>query len=170
MRLILPLILLLLGTGGGVGAALFLFPPEPEHDEAAMVETDPCGDPAEDHAAAEPVPEPPSEELGREYVRLNNQFVIPVVTRNEVQALVVMSLSLEVVSGTQDTAFAMEPKLRDAFLQVLFDHANVGGFDGVFTSGSNMRVLRNALLAAAQDILGPSIVNVLIFDLVRQDA
>ena len=65
--------------------------------------------------------------------------------------------------------FAVEPRLRDAFLQVLFDHSNLGGFDGVFTSAANMRALRNALRTEAQRIIGPNVYDVLITDIVRQD-
>ena len=64
-----------------------------------------------------------------EYVKLSNQFVVPVVKGKTVVSLVVLSLSLEVPEGQKDAVFRREPKLRDSFLQVLFDHANIGGFD-----------------------------------------
>ena len=70
-----------------------------------------------------------------EYVKLNNQFVVPVVEDGRVAAMVVLSLSLEVEAGNTEAVYQREPKLRDAFLQVLFDHANVGGFCGSFTDG-----------------------------------
>lgn len=104
-----------------------------------------------------------------EYVRLNNQFVVPVIEGTKVAALVVLSLSIEVGAGEQEKVFAREPKLRDAFLQALFDHANAGGFEGAFTRGEQMRDLRGSLLEAAVRILGAIASDVLIIDIVRQD-
>ena len=41
------------------------------------------------------------------------------------------------------------PEATDRILQVLFDHANIGGFDGSFTETRRMNTLRAALLDAA---------------------
>jgi len=174
MKLLLPLILLLLGIGGGVGAAMYLVP-APAEPELAV---GPCGelpaaqDPEAGHAdVAEPATDSHGEPLssGTEYARINNQFVVPLVAEGGVVALVVMSLSVEVQAGAQDLVFSHEPKLRDAFLQVMFDHANIGGFDGAFTNSSNMRSLRSALRSVARDALGDQITDVLIIEIVRQD-
>lgn len=160
--LILPLLLTLIGTGAGIGAGLFLTPaPEPE-EEAALHD---CPEP---EMAATPAAADLGEE--REYAKLNNQFVIPVVEDEMVAALVVMSLNLEVTVGSRAAIFSAEPKLRDRFLQVMFNHANTGGFSGNFTSGTNMRVLRNELLRAAQEVSGDRVTDVLVIDLVRQDS
>lgn len=187
--LILPVVLLLAGTGAGVGAGMFLSgsgEADAAHDGAAGAADhaasdpaaiqNPCGelpmaegDHAGDGAAEETELGEGEAQEGREYVRLNNQFVVPVVDTGEVSALVVLSLSLEVPIGTRDDVFAHEPKIRDSFLQVLFDHANIGGFTGNFTSSSNMRVLRNSLREAAKDVMGGTIADVLIIDIVRQD-
>jgi flagellar protein FliL len=184
-RLILPLILLLAGVGGGVAAGLYAVPPQSE----VVAANGPCGPMTEpdsmlhDDSAAEPGHGPEgsddhSEEAsdghgalgsGKEYVRLNNQFVVPIVETAAVSALVVLSISVEVPAGEQEAVLLVEPKLRDVFLQVLFDHANTGGFEGMFTASDNMRTLRNALLRAAQDALGPTITDVLIVEIVRQD-
>lgn len=164
MKLILPLILLIVGVGGGVGAGLALMPaPEPE------IAANPCGDGqgvdemAEDHSM-DPVPLD-----DREYAKMNNQFVVPVVMNDRVTALMVMSLSIEVETGGQEAVFSHEPRLRDAFLQVMFDHANIGGFNGAFTATANMRLLREALQDAADRVMRGHISDVLITDIVRQD-
>ena len=147
-KLILPLILGLIGLGAGVGAGVFLRP-APDADHAEMVPEEPATPP--------------------EYVKLNNQFVIPVVEDGNVSALVVLALSLEVTTGSTEAVFATEPKLRDVFLQVLFDHANAGGFRGAFTDGSNLIVLRQALKEVAMQVLGDKVSDVLIVDIARQD-
>jgi hypothetical protein len=81
-----------------------------------------------------------------------------------------MALSIEVTAGLTSVVFENEPKLRDALLLVLFDHANSGGFDGPFTELSNLETLRTALREAARAELGGDVVDVLISDLARQDA
>jgi flagellar protein FliL len=164
MGKILPILLALIGLGAGVGAGMALRPP-PETETLAE---NPCGDISPAHAE-------PAEEQGdpeapiHEYVKINNQFVIPVVTQGSIASLVILSLSLEVNTGATQKVYAVEPKLRDAFLQVLFDHANIGGFDGAFTSSNNMDLLRNALLETAKNILGAEVSDVLIADIIRQD-
>lgn len=160
MKFLLPLILLLLGLGGGVGAGLFL---KPEPEPVAEIEEESTE--TEQQVVEEPVvPE------NVEYAKLNNQFVVPVVEDGRVASLVVMSLNLEVAAGGTTEVFSSEPKLRDIFLQVMFNHANIGGFSGNFTSGTNMRSLRNELLRGAKDVLGDTVTDVLIIDIVRQDA
>ena len=148
IRKLFPLILGLAGLGAGIGAGVFLRHAPQEHAETAD---------------AEPKVPP-------EYVKLNNQFVIPVVESGQVAALVVVSLSLEVTAGSTETVFAREPKLRDVFLQVLFDHANAGGFRGSFTDGSNLIVLRQVLKEVAMQVLGDMVGDVLIVDIARQDS
>lgn len=171
IKKLLPIILALVGTGAGVGAGLMLMP-EPEPEEHAMAEgAVECIQP-ETHMDAEHAAAPEEEEgppVGKEYVKLNNQFVVPVMTPDRVQSLVVASLSVEVSTGSTEVVYQREPKLRDAFLQVLFDHANIGGFSGTFTTGDRMRVLRGALMDAARAVLGPDVSDVLITEIARQD-
>ena len=166
MGKILPILLALIGLGAGIGGGIALRP-----DPTEIADLEPCGGTGQQYAAElemeESAAEPKPSSL--EYVKLNNQFVIPVVGDGRVRALVVMSLNLEVAVGGRELVYQREPKLRDAFLQVLFDHANAGGFDGVFTSGRNMALLRDALKETAQKTLGETLNDVLIVDFVRQD-
>lgn len=168
MKFLLPFVLLLLGTGGGVGAAMMLRSDDPlPEGDAALDGTGPCG-PLDD-VAADPGPDHDTPVEDYDYVRLDNQFVVPVVTGDAVTAMVVMSASVEVPAGEQDIVYDREPKLRDAILQVLFDHSNAGGFAGNFTSATRMADLRAALSTAARSTLGSRIGDILILEIVRQD-
>lgn len=157
MGKLIPLILILVGAGAGVGAGLALRPhPEPEGE----------------HAEAPEPPDPALDADGKplhDYAKLNNQFIVPVVEDGEMAALVVLSLSLEVRPGMTEVVYAREPKLRDALLQVLFAHANNGGFRGSFTENTTLQSLRLSLLETARSIVGPGVSDVLILDLMRQD-
>ena len=103
-----------------------------------------------------------------EYLTLTKQFVVPVVERERISALVTLSLSLEVTPGIGEAFYAIEPKLRDGFLQVLFDHANMGGFDGAFTQSDRLETLRKSLLKVAQSEVGTDVSRVLILSIARQ--
>jgi len=165
MGKILPILLAVIGLGAGVGGGFVLRP-----DPTAPTADASCNGQALDAtatAAATPPETPVS--AAPDYVKLNNQFVIPVVSQGSVKALVVLALSLEISSGGPELVYKREPKLRDALLQVLFDHANMGGFDGNFTASRNMDQLRSSLKEAAQKILGSAVTDVLIVDVVRQD-
>lgn len=150
IKKLFPLVIALIGLGAGIAAGVALRPaPEPSE------------------TAEKPFNEAPPI---TEFVKLNNQFVVPIVEEGRVIALVVMALSVEVSLGSTEIVYAREPKLRDALLQVMFDHANSGGFKGVFTDGANLILLRRALLEVAQRTLGDSVKDVLISDISRQDS
>ncbi|QDC08346.1 flagellar basal body-associated FliL family protein [Oceanicola sp. D3] len=168
--ILIILILAAVGIGAGAGAGMMLRPPP---EELVMA---PCGDEGE---VAESHPEVPPEaedttgeeaDPTREYVKLNNQFIVPIVEDGRVASMVVLSLSLEVEIGQRETVYSREPKLRDSFLQVLFDHANSGGFSGNFTTGTKMRRLSEALKEVGRKVLGATLTDVLIIDIVRQDS
>jgi len=184
--ILLP-VLLLLGAGIGAGAAWVLMPPPataggpPGADaEAAGAGSDPAADMAPGPGAgpaAEGAPAPAPAGLpvaaaigtGAEYRRLDDPFLVPLVRHDAVAAMTVLSLGLELLPGRADLVGSHEPRLRNQLLQALFDHANTGGFDGMFTGAANMRNLRESLTRAARDVLGDAVGSVLILDMVRQE-
>lgn len=150
IRKLLPILLALLGLGLGIGAGMFLRPPVDPQEDVEEEVIDPA--------------------LVPEYVKLSNQFIVPVMLRGKVSAVIVMSLSLEVRTGATAEVYKVEPKLRDVMLQIMFDHANAGGFEGAYTDSANLVLLRRALLEAVQPILKDTISDVLIVDIMRQDS
>ncbi|MCA0270492.1 MAG: flagellar basal body-associated FliL family protein [Proteobacteria bacterium] len=193
MRKLLPVILGLFGLIAGAGAGYVLRPATEAAAEgqSESVGVDPLAAEASPEPAAASTPQETAAASGSgsavaereskeaqdagpaaptEFVKLNNQFVVPVIRGNDVSALVILSITLEVETGASEAVFAAEPKLRDSFLQVLFDHANAKGFDGAFTQSSRMAQLRKALIETARTILGNLLDDVLIVDIVRQDS
>lgn len=171
MKKLIPLVLVLAGTGAGVGAGILLRPDAPpeviETTDAAMAEEmDQHEDKDKDHATDDHG----DEHNSSEYVQLSNQFVVPLVSGERVAALVVLALSIEVPAGGTDLVLQREPKLRDSFLQILFDHANMGGFEGNFTDAQMLDRLRRSLKEVAQKDVGKELVqDVLIVEIARQD-
>lgn len=148
---ILPVLLVVLGLGVGVGAGLALrpAPTEPTAEDAAE-------------------PPPAASDIALALHEMRGQFMVPLLEDARVTSMVVLHLALEVPEQHLDTVAAAEPRLRDRLLQVMFDHANAGGFDGMFTANNTMALLRRALLETAQSVLGPDLVRgVLITDILR---
>lgn len=171
MRKLLPIIMLIIGVGGGVGAGILLAPPSMDsmdmtsdagHEEMDMHAEEEM-EPEEDANAA------PGEPSTNEYIKINNQFIIPVMDREELASMVVVSLSLETKPGLATLVHSYEPKLRDVFLRVLFDHANMGGFRGAFTRSELLDPLRTSLREEGRRYLGKDLVDVLILEITRQD-
>jgi len=169
LRLALPVILLSLGVAGGVGVGMVLGT-DSDAVEQQVAEPDAGNAQDQEQTLEAGSPPEPVSDGSTEFVRLNNQFIVPIVRHGSVRSLVVMSLTLEVENGENGAVFEQEPRLRDAFLRAMFAHANAGGFDGSFTESTAMAPLREALREAATGVLGASVRDVLIVDITRQDA
>ena len=154
MKLILPIILILLGSVLGAGTGIYMrLSSQPE--DAMMMEKEAKGE--------------DEEKITYDFVDLGKQFVVPVMDADSVTALVVLSIFVEVDPVAADKVRNNEPKIRDTVLQVLFRHAQSGGFEGAFTTGQPMRDLRMALSEAVTKIVGDGAKGVLVTDVVRQD-
>ncbi len=173
---LLLVILLVLGAGAGAGAAWFL-PWLTEPETAAEVIDDPAVEAMPPESAAT-VPEaaasgglPVASAIrdDAEYQRFDGPFLVPLVRGDRLEAMMVLTLGLEVAPGETALIQSREPRLRNQLLQVLFDHANTGGFDGMFTGAANMRALRESLTRAARDVVGDAVASVLVLDMIRQE-
>lgn len=154
IKKILAILVIVIGAAGGAAAGYFLHPPS---DEAASE----VAHEAEEHQ---------EDELNLlEYVALSNQFIIPVLGPDRIESVVILSLSLEIEPGFSEAIYAKEPRLRDAILQVLFDYSNAGSFQGSFTDSTKLAGLRSDLTDLVQGLIGGSVTNVLITDIVRQE-
>lgn len=166
MKKLLPILLLVLGTGAGLGAGFAL---RPAADVSAASETE-HGAPQEashDKASAAKTVAKPGD--GQEYIALEDQFIIPVVKDGLVNSLILATLTVEAQAGSREFIFSSEPKLRDALLQVMFDHANAGGFAGAFTNSSKLDRLRETFVEVSQTLFGDVVTDILIVEITRQD-
>ena len=167
LRVLLPILLMLAGLAGGVVAGKLM---SGGAETAATENRAEAAADATTESAAEGAAVQTDPGRGYQYLRLNNQFIVPLIRHGSVRSLVVLSLTLEIENGASETVYDREPRLRDALLRVMFAHANVGGFDGSFTSVEAMTPLREGLREAARQVLGEIARDVLITDIVRQDA
>lgn len=152
MAKILPILLMLLGLGAGLGAGYAMRPPPPA--------------PTEEEGPV--LPTPPDVTTLYE---LSGQFLVPLVEDGRVTSIVVIELALEIDDTAELHVAAKEPLLRDRLLQIMFDHANTGGFKGMFTSNNNMALLRKALFEGAAQVLDDGVLSaVLITNILRNGA
>lgn len=151
MNRMLPLILGLVGLIAGAGAGWVMRPPPPP-----------------DAATGAPrLLTPPG---STETLRLPGQYVVPLLAGGRVRSMVVLSLALELAEGHGINLQRHEARLRAALLQALFDHANLGGFDGVFTAGEALIALRRTLHEVARQELGEVVRDVLVTEMMRQES
>lgn len=175
MKLLMPIGIAILGLGAGVGAGVALKPAPEAPAEEACVAQEGAACPAP--AAADPL-EPAhapagghgEKDAGPALVALDKPFVVPIFSGEEVAAMVVVSIAVEIDAKSETAVEAAQPRLRDSFLAAMFRHANSAGFDGAFTTGQKMLDLRSALLVAAREVFpGDAVSAVLITEIARQD-
>lgn len=103
------------------------------------------------------------------FLKFSRQFVVPVVSRDNVSALVILDISLELDPAATESAYSREPKVRDAILKSLLQLSNEGAFGDGLLEEENLNDIRARLQAAARTILGEDLVGVLILNVARQD-
>lgn len=157
MKLLFPLIFTVTGLGAGAAGGYFV-PLDPETLPFLKQES------------TSSIEMLDTEITPTQIVKLNNQFIVPVIEDDGESSLVIMSLSLEVTEETSDSVFDLEPRLRDGIMKVLFEHSSHGGFSGRYYTEDKMSVLRKYLLESAQGVIGKDVQRILITDLVRQSA
>lgn len=162
-----------LGLVGGLAAGHFAAPtPEVEVSDKAtpsevgeqIGENTLAGEPSRPEAKR-----PPTREGKAEYAKLDKHFVVPVIEDQTVDALVVVTMAIEVDDGATDLVYLHEPKLRDEFLSVLFNHGRSGAFKDGFSEPQNLEDLKASLNKAATHIIGKASRQVLLTSIIRQD-
>jgi hypothetical protein len=161
IKFVLPVLSLIVGLGGGGAAAIMMGPAASEQHGAGV---DHSGTAEQDSATHDGEDDGPTE-----IVKLPNQFVVPVIVNKSVRSMVILTVALEVEQGQADFVRTLEPKLRDTFLDELFNLAAMGGFRDELISRKTLEIVRAALSQRARDVLRQKAVAVLITDMARQD-
>ncbi|NOX94412.1 MAG: hypothetical protein GXP04_04755 [Alphaproteobacteria bacterium] len=102
-------------------------------------------------------------------MKFSRQFIVPVIRTNNVNALVVIDINIELLANATEKAYTREPKIRDALLSALLRLSNEGAFGDQLLNQQNIEHIREQLLTAAQSILGDSATDILILSIARQD-
>lgn len=103
------------------------------------------------------------------YMKFKRQFVVPVMRKGKIDALVIMNLNLELNEKAPDNVYSLEPKLRDAITRELLSLSNNDVFGDSLTSAETYETLRATLLTAAKEVMPEGIRDVLILDVARQE-
>lgn len=103
------------------------------------------------------------------FMKFSRQFIVPVIRRDNTNALVVIDINLELTPESTERAYSREPKIRDALLSSLLALSNEGAFEDNLLKDENVQTIRARLLASAQTVLGDDAIDVLILSIARQD-
>lgn len=152
---------------GGIFAGELMRPPpplpEPGEAEASASHSDAEAEAADHASSAEAEAEEPA------WFKFPTQFFVPMIRNGSVDAVMVLTLTVEMPKSSEEYIFHQEHRLRDALLRVLLIHANTGGFEGNFTSDIHLGDLREKLLKTARKTSGDDIRAILIEDIARQE-
>lgn len=103
------------------------------------------------------------------YLKFKRQFVVPVMDKNKIDALVIMNLNIELDKDAPSNVYNMEPKLRDAIMRELLALSSDDIFGENLTSAESYQTLRSTLLRASKSVVTEGVRDILILDIARQD-
>ncbi|MGD1868928.1 MAG: hypothetical protein ACFB0F_05325 [Neomegalonema sp.] len=147
-------------AGGAVGFVMMPEPPELTEEEKKKAQEE-----AKKKAKAEKMAKKATE---YDYLRLDRQFVVPIIEDGSVRSLVVLELNLEIEPGASERIYSIEPRVRDALLAQLHRTAQEGGFVDRLGTSSFLNELREDLRLALKPILGDDLHSDLIGNNVRR--
>lgn len=166
MAKLLPIVLVLFGLMGGGGAALFLRSGQTAAPDGQIPVSHESGHGDKDGHGKGDHGGPGPDEFG--YFKFNRPFIVPVVADDEVVALAMLALSIEMGSSEARDALVKEPKVRDGFMRVLIGLSHEGYFAGDITDPDRFAEVRSRLKQEAEAMLGDTVADVLIIDYARQ--
>lgn len=184
MQKIIALVIVLAGIGGGLAMGVVLRSEDKATDPGSAAKGAGAADAAVGHDAVESggaehdigehgdgVASGSAEvaESDRDYVKIGRQIIIPIVSEGDTRALMLFDLALDVPSSMTERTYAVVPRIRDAFLSELFEMSYTGAFSNTYTDERIIEELRGKLRAAARRIMGNSVREVLILDIMRQE-
>lgn len=168
MNKILPLIIVLIAVGGSGFAAMTLRGGGQETAAASGDHGDKNGDKkgGEVHKV-EDKDGSSIDSLG--YYKFQRDFIVPIMRRNHVDAIVLISFNIEMEQEEMEKVRPKEPKFRDAFMKTLLGLSHDGLFNEDITAPAVFETLQTSLADTAKEVIGESAHGVVIVDFARQD-
>ncbi|MEM9234498.1 MAG: flagellar basal body-associated FliL family protein [Pseudomonadota bacterium] len=160
---ILPIVITLVAVGGAGFAAMTLKGgPAPA---APSAKADGHGD---GHGN---VKEVQGEEKGSGfgYFNFRRNFIVPVVGSSRVEALILISVSIEMEEEKIEEAQLREPNIRDAFMKSLLAMSHEGMFNQDITNPDVYSEIQKRLMETAKVSIDQNVKSVLLVDFARQD-
>ncbi len=103
-----------------------------------------------------------------DFFKFQRDFVVPVMQGPHVDALILLSLNIEMTPEGIEEIRPKEPKLRDAFMRTLLSMSHEGIFDRDITDPVVYDAIQKRLLETAKNMTGEASYSVLIVDFARQ--
>jgi len=104
-----------------------------------------------------------------QFFNFSREFIVPIMTNQRVESLVIININLEVESSVLDKLFSIKPKLRDNIMTTLVELSNDGKTLVEPTSVDSYETIRSVILTNLNSVVASGIENVLIMDLAKQD-
>lgn len=165
-KILFPIFMILFVVGGAVGADFLRSSSAPaaagDHADEEGGKDDEKGDKDKGDGDG-------SDGASVAYLKFKRQFVVPVMKRGKIDALIIMNLNVELNDDAPDNVYSYEPKLRDAIMRELLSLSDDNIFGENLTSANSYETLRATLLRATKAVLPEGVQDILILDIARQE-
>jgi len=163
-KLILPIVILLAAAASAFGGS---FLKQSANDGAASADASQATSEESAHSK-----DKKAEKHGKSakkdaasYMKFSRQFIVPVVKAGTPSSLMILDVNIQVEDSWKESAYALEPKLRDAMLAALLNLASAGDLEKITQSAEALEYAKAQMLTAAQLILGDGAQDILITDI-----
>lgn len=99
------------------------------------------------------------------YMKFSRQFVAPVINNGAPIGMMILDVNIEIDPSIGQSAYAEEPRLRDAVMAVLLRQGAKGRLRDIFSDPAVLDETKAEILAASRPILGNGARSVLIMDI-----
>lgn len=163
---VLPVLFVLLGAVAGAVAAEFLSPPATEGGvvEAATEVPDARAEAVAAMPGADEAADESAAAVERSIVPLGRRIIVPVVTAQRTEALVLLDVVIEVPAALAPETHNAIPKLRASFLTAMLSLSAGGAFDAGVADPLLLESVRKILTDRARSILPERSAEVLVLE------
>ncbi|MEM9422662.1 MAG: hypothetical protein AAF986_09175 [Pseudomonadota bacterium] len=164
MANILPIIIVLIAVGGSGFAAMTLRGGDAPSKEASY-----GGDHGKAGGGVHDVSAKGEDKVVTGYYKFQRDFIVPVMRKDYVDAVVLISFSVEMNEDEIEKIRPKEPRFRDAFMKTLLGLSHSGLFDSDITAPDVYDTLQSSLSETASSVMGEAAQGIVIVDFARQD-